>query len=119
MARGIDRSRLNCVGLAGSSRVADDTEGAGDASNRRVEIHLADEDLIPLTPIPLPRNKNPNPAMLGCFCFAMPSCRRARASRLLASVRGACRRLRRRTVPAAESQPRSHKRAGHTLLFLI
>ena len=45
VARGIDRSRLNCVGLAGSRRVADDTEGAANASNRRVEIHLADEDL--------------------------------------------------------------------------
>ena len=45
VARGIDRSRLNCVGLAGSRRVADDTEGSANASNRRVEIHLADEDL--------------------------------------------------------------------------
>ena len=43
--RGIDRSRLVCVGLAGSRRVADDTEGPLNASNRRVEIHLADEDL--------------------------------------------------------------------------
>ena len=62
VARGIDRSRLNCVGLAGSRRVAgrarldcvgragarrvaDDTEGSANASNRRVEIHLADEEL--------------------------------------------------------------------------
>ena len=45
VARGIDRSRLDCVGLAGSRRVADDTEGSANASNRRVEIHLADEDL--------------------------------------------------------------------------
>ena len=45
VARGIDRARLNCVGLAGSRRVADDTEGSANASNRRVEIHLADEEL--------------------------------------------------------------------------
>ena len=45
VARGIDRARLVCVGLAGSRRVADDTEGPLNASNRRVEIHLADEDL--------------------------------------------------------------------------
>ena len=45
VARGIDRSRLDCVGLAGSRRVADDTEGSANASNRRVEIHLADEEL--------------------------------------------------------------------------
>ena len=46
-ARPVDAASHERVsdGLAGSRRVADDTEGSANASNRRVEIHLADEEL--------------------------------------------------------------------------